>query len=154
MKLALPVLSLAVAAAVFLPALRAEEANFPGVQKAMPKEVFQAAGLGKLSEAERAALDEWIRGYSSRRSQEAARKAGADKANAITESKIAGPFSGFNERLPIVLENGAIYRVSQGKTAHYNPPIPSPRVFLIPTVMGMKMFIPATGDEIRVVKSN
>lgn len=119
----------------------------------MPAETYKAAGMAKLSPGERAALDEWIRGYSSRRSQEAARQAGADKAKAITESKISGAYAGFNERSIIVLENGDSYRVAQYSSSRNNP-IQSPRVFLIPTVLGIKMYIPATGDEFRVVKSN
>ncbi|MBS0659416.1 MAG: hypothetical protein JSR82_14340 [Verrucomicrobia bacterium] len=136
-----------------LPAARGSDPNFPGVEKAMPAETFKAAGLAKLSPGERAALDEWIRGYSARRSQEAARQAGVDKAKAITESKISGSYVGFNERSIIVLENGDSYRVAQYSSSRNNP-IQSPRVFLIPTMLGLKMFIPATGDEFRVVKSN
>lgn len=135
-----------------LGAARADE-SFPGVAKAMPAETYRAAGLARLTATERAALDEWIRGYTGRRTQEAARNAGKEKANAITESKIVGSFTGYNDRSVIVLENGAQYRVSQGRTS-FNQPVESPRVFLIPTMLGMKMFIPATGDEIRVVKVN
>lgn len=144
---------LAAFSVLIVPSALAADPSFPGVDKAMPAEVFKAAGMSKLSPTERAALDEWIRGYSARRSQEAARQAGADKAKAITESKVAGPYVGYNDRSVIVLENGDVYKVSQGKSSR-NDPVQSPRVFLIPTVMGMKMFIPATGDEMRVVKVN
>ncbi len=51
---------------------RAQNTDFPGVQKAMSPEAFEAAGLNKLSPDERARLDEFIRGYAATSTEKAA----------------------------------------------------------------------------------
>ena len=48
---------------VSLPAAEPETPAFPGVQKAMTPEQYEAAGLSKLDPAERAKLDEFIKNY-------------------------------------------------------------------------------------------
>src|SRR5947199_853797 len=53
----------------------AQNADFPGVEKAMSDKVFKAAGLDKLTPEERARLDEFSRSYTASANQEAAKVA-------------------------------------------------------------------------------
>ena len=68
-------------AAFALPTLAsAQNADFPGVQKAMSPQAYEAAGLNKLSAEERARLDEFIRGYAAASSEMAATAAVVEAA--------------------------------------------------------------------------
>jgi hypothetical protein len=158
------VLSL-VCACVFipLPFLRAQEAAqkaaFPGLRKAMSSEEYEAAGLQRLSADERAALDEFIRGYLSSSNERVAEKAAtaavdraveAHKAQApdVIQSRIVGPFSGYNGRTTFTLENGQRWAQSQRDSAYYRT-IDSPPVLIVKGQIGYRMYI-AGGGDIRV----
>src|SRR3954464_1963779 len=106
-------LSLLVLVASFGGVLAAEpEAPaFPGLEKSMTPEQYEAAGLSKLDPAERAKLDEFIRNYVSVSNDKVA-TAAVDKAfkekkvlaPEVIQSRIVGPFTGYNERTVFTLE--------------------------------------------------
>ena len=103
-----------------LPAAEAESAAFPGVQKAMTPEQYEAAGLSKLDPAERARLDEFIKNYVAVSNEKIATTA-VDKAvkenkvsaPEVIQSRIVGPFTGYNGRSVFLLENGQRWAQSQ-----------------------------------------
>ena len=108
----------------------AQNGNFPGVQKAMPAEAFAQAGLDKLSNEERARLDEFIRSYVAQKTQTAAtvaveRAVKEDKVKRIEpeviQSNIVGMFSGYDGRSKFILANGQVWRQSQQVTRSYPP---------------------------------
>ncbi len=130
-------------------------AEFPGVQKAMSPEDFEAAGLQKLDSTERARLDEFIRNYVSSSNQRVAAEA-VDKAvkerkvqaPEVIQSRIVGPFTGYNGRTTFTLENGQRWAQAQRDSAYF-PKIDSPPVIIVKGTIGYRMII-AGGGEIRV----
>ncbi|MDQ6940822.1 MAG: hypothetical protein M3119_11770 [Verrucomicrobiota bacterium] len=153
-------LSRILACAIILGAgpLRAEEKaiEFPGVEKSMSPKAFEEAGLNKLTPEERERLDDFIRRYVSSANQEAANAAveHAVKENKVSsqpqviESRIVGPFRGYNGRSRFTLENGQVWAQSQQVTRAY-PPTDSPPVIIVKGGWGWRMYI-LGGGEIRV----
>ena len=144
---------------VSLEAAEPESSPFPGLQKAMPAEDYEAAGLSKLEPAERAKLDEFIRKYVSV-SNERVATAAVDQAikdkkvsmPEVIESRIVGPFTGYTGRTIFTLENGQRWAQSQ-RDSRYIPKIDSPPVVIVKAGMGYRMHI-AGGGMIRVTKVN
>jgi hypothetical protein len=138
----------------------AQNAEFPGVQRAMSSEQFEAAGLNKLSAEERARLDEFIRGYAAATSEKAATaaidqatKEGKVKRNEpeIIQSNLVGRFTGYTGRSTFTLEDGSVWKQSQQVSRNF-PPVDSPPVIIVKgTAMlaGYRMYI-AGGGNIRV----
>jgi hypothetical protein len=157
MKRFIPFLCLLVALPVWLPGAEPETPAFPGVQKAMTPEQYDAAGLSKLDPAERAKLDEFIRNYVSVSNEKVATSA-VDKAikekkvsePEVIQSRIVGPFSGYNGRTVFTLENGQRWAQSQYDSAYF-PKIDSPPVVIVKAGLGYRMYI-AGGGAIRVSK--
>jgi hypothetical protein len=135
--------------------VRAEEkaAEFPGVEKSMSPKAFEDAGLNKLTPEERERLDDFIRRYVSSANQEAATAAvdQAVKSNKVPsqpqviESRIIGPFHGYNGRSRFTLENGQVWAQSQQVTRAYSP-IDSPPVIVVKGGWGWRMYILGGGD--------
>ncbi|MEY2481659.1 MAG: hypothetical protein QOG51_333 [Verrucomicrobiota bacterium] len=136
-----------------------ESSPFPGVQKAMSPEEYEAAGLQKLEAAERAKLDEFIRNYVAASNEKVATTA-VDKAvkenkvsaPEVIQSRIVGPFMGYNGRTIFTLENGQRWAQSQRDSAYF-PKIDSPPVVIVKAGFGYRMYI-AGGGAIRVTKVN
>ena len=159
MKRIIYLFSVLLASLVSLEAAESESTTFPGLQKAMTAEDYQAAGLSKLDAAERAKLDEFIRNYVSvsneRVATEAVDQAIKDKKVAMPEviqSRIVGPFTGYTGRTVFTLENGQRWAQSQ-RDSRYFPKIDSPPVVIVKAGMGYRMHI-AGGGMIRVSKVN
>jgi hypothetical protein len=148
---------LLLASLVWLPAAEPETPAFPGVQKAMTPEQYEAAGLSKLDATERAKLDEFIKNYVSVSNEKVATTA-VDKAikekkvsePEVIQSRIVGPFTGYNGRTVFTLENGQHWAQSQYDTAYY-PKMDSPAVTIIKAGFGYRMYI-AGASAIRVSK--
>jgi hypothetical protein len=129
--------------------------DFPGVEKAMTPADYEAAGLQKLDPAERAKLDEFIRSYVATSNEKVATEA-VDKAvkehkvqaPEVIQSKIVGPFTGYNGRTTFTLENGQRWAQSQRDSAYF-PKIDSPPVLIVKSGLGYRMYI-AGGGVIRV----
>jgi hypothetical protein len=140
-----------------LEAAEPETAPFPGVQKAMSPADYEAAGLSKLDPAERAKLDEFIRNYVAVSNEKVATSA-VDKAvkenkvsaPEVIQSRIVGPFSGYDGRTTFTLENGQRWAQSQRDSAYF-PKIDSPPVIIVKAGFGYRMYI-AGGGAIRVTK--
>lgn len=138
-----------------LKAAEPENPEFPGLQKAMTPADYEAAGLQKLEPAERAKLDEFIRNYVAVSNERVATTA-VDKAvkenkvsaPEVIQSRIVGPFSGYNGRTIFTLENGQRWAQSQRDTAYF-PKIESPPVVIVKAGFGYRMHI-AGGGSIRV----
>jgi hypothetical protein len=140
-----------------LQAAESESTPFPGVQKAMAPEDYEAAGLSKLEPEERAKLDEFIRNYvavsNDRVATSAVEKAVKEKkavAPEVIQSRIVGPFTGYNGRTVFLLENGQRWVQSQLEEAHF-PKIDNPPVVIVKAGFGYRMHI-AGGGAIRVSK--
>jgi hypothetical protein len=133
----------------------AQTAEFPGVQKAMSPQEYDAAGLQKLTPDERTRLDEFIRRFVSSSNQVAAEKA-VDRAvkekkaspPEIIQSRIVGPFTGFTGSTVFTLENGQRWRQSQ-PDSRYLPKVESPPVIIVKDQIGYRMYV-AGGGDVRV----
>jgi hypothetical protein len=138
-----------------LKAAQPENPEFPGVEKAMTPGDYEAAGLQKLDAAERAKLDEFIRTYVAASNERVATTA-VDKAvkenkvsaPEVIQSRIVGPFTGYNGRTTFTLENGQRWAQSQRDAARF-PKIDSPPVVIVKAGFGYRMHI-AGGGAIRV----
>ena len=138
-----------------LKAAEPENAEFPGVEKAMKPADYEAAGLQKLDPAERAKLDDFIRNYVAASNERVATTA-VDKAvkenkvsaPEVIQSRIVGPFTGYNGRTIFTLANGQRWAQSQRDSAYY-PKIESPPVIIVKAGFGYRMHI-AGGGAIRV----
>ena len=143
-------------ALVFLPIFAwTQTAEFPGVQKAMSPQEYDAAGLQKLTPDERARLDEFFRRFVASSNQVAAEKA-VDRAvkerkvtpPEIIQSRIVGPFTGFSGTSVFTLENGQRWRQSQ-PDSRYFPKVESPPVIIVKDTFGYRMYV-AGGGDVRV----
>jgi hypothetical protein len=141
----------AVIATVIASAGRAQDDNFRGLQQAMPADVYERAGLRKLTSDERAALDEFLRGYVAGKQQDAAAVAAASAVEQavkerkvqtpdVFESRIAGTFKGYGLRTLLPLENGQVWKPTNAEIVSYSP-MQSPAVVIYRDVFGHKMFI-------------
>jgi hypothetical protein len=133
----------------------AQGTEFPGIEKAMSPQDYDAAGLQKLTSEERARLDGFIRGFVASSNQVAAEKAvdRAVKERKVTppeviQSRIVGPFTGYKGDTTFTLENGERWRQSQPESGYF-PKIDSPPVLIIKGTIGYRMYI-AGGGDIRV----
>ncbi|HZE56785.1 MAG TPA: hypothetical protein VE031_02915 [Chthoniobacterales bacterium] len=148
---------LLLASLVSLPAAEPETPAFPGVQKAMTPEQYEAAGLSKLDATERAKLDEFIKNYVAVSNEKVATTA-VDKAvkekkvsePEVIQSRIVGPFTGYTGTTVFTLENGQRWAQSQRDSAYY-PKIDSPPVVIIKAGFGYRMYIQGA-SAIRVSK--
>ena len=67
----------------------ADNPTFPGFEKAMDPDTYQKAGLGKLTDAERATLNSFVRGYVATKQKDAATVAAAQAVDrAVKERKV------------------------------------------------------------------
>jgi len=157
MKIFVSSFCLLFASLLSLPAAEPETPAFPGLQKAMTPEQYEAAGLSKLEAAERAKLDEFIRNYVAVSNEKVATTA-VDKAvkenkvsaPEVIQSRIVGPFTGYTGRTVFTLENGQRWAQSQFDSAYF-PRIDSPPVIIVKAGFGYRMYI-AGGGAIRVTK--
>lgn len=108
-KLTFPLL---VTAFLLCPLTQARDNDFPGIEQLMSEEEFRAAGLHKLSPAEREALNRWLVGYTAedaqvlRHSSEEVRQAEQDIR---IEAEVKG-FRGWNGDTLFPLDNGQMWR--------------------------------------------
>src|SRR3954467_6899606 len=126
MKKFISLLSFVLLPLMSTPAAEPETPAFPGLQKAMTPEQYEAAGLSKLDPAERAKLDEFIKQYvavsNERVATTAVDKAVAEKkvqAPEVIQSRIVGPFTGYTGTTTFTLENGQRWAQSQRDSAYF-----------------------------------
>ena len=87
--------------------------DFPGIDKLMSAEEFEAAGLGKLSDSEREALDAWLLRYTAgeaetlRSTSEDVKAAGQE---ALVEARVRPPFKGWSGDTLFHLDNGQVWQ--------------------------------------------
>jgi hypothetical protein len=103
-----PVILLALCAACL-----AQAEDFPGIRKLMSPDEYEAAGLDKLSEAERKALDAWLLRYTAgeaetlRNTSDEVREA---KQEVRIEARVRAPFEGWSGDTLFYLDNGQVWQ--------------------------------------------
>jgi hypothetical protein len=129
----------------------AQSDKFSTLENAMPPDVYERAGLRKLTSEERAALDEFLRGYVAGKQQDAAAVASAAAVDQavkerrvqtpeVIESRIAGTFKGYGLRTLLPLANGQVWKPTNDEIVSYSP-MQSPSVVIYRDMFGYKMFI-------------
>mgnify|MGYP001820433922 FL=1 len=148
-------LSLALTAlALISPALAAEDRGaFPGVKALMTEQEYRAAGLDKLTGAEREALNRWLIRYTAEDSQ-VIYKENEEVIKAVEEQEILStilpPFNGWWGDTIFKLENGQVWQQRQGGNYPYRGE-PKPEVRITKNFMGFfRMELVANGKTVQV----
>lgn len=87
--------------------------DFPGIEKLMPREDFQRAGLDKLTPEELRALDAWLLRYTAGEAyvvQTTSEEVRAAAPAFRIEARIVGPFTGWSGQTLFQLDNGQVWR--------------------------------------------
>lgn len=108
-----PLLTSALLCAAFSAAPALATDAFPGVEKLMSTEQFEAAGLHKLTPAEREALDRWLVSYTAEEAPEMLRsnpEVRAAEESIRIEARIKQPFEGWSGDTLFYLDNGQVWR--------------------------------------------
>ena len=99
------------------------QGSFPGIEKLMTPEQYRAAGLDKLTEEERAALNLWLINYTAvdapviaDTSEELPK---ADEEHEL-HTTIKPPFNGWSGETVFYLDNGQIWRQRLDGRMHYS----------------------------------
>lgn len=152
MRLSLLASALLCAAFTTAPAL-AEDA-FPGMEKLMSAEQFEAAGLHKLTPAEREALDRWLLNYTAEEAPEMLRsnpEVRAAEESIRIEANIKPPFNGWTGDTLFYLDNGQVWRQRlRGRYFHRGD---DTAVVIEKNLLGFyKMTLTASGKSIGVTR--
>lgn len=104
-------------------AVLAAEDSFPGVEKLMSEQEFSAAGLDKLTPAEREALNDWLVRYTANEADFISAndpEVKEAKQNTTVSARLVNDFSGWAGKTYFYLDNGQIWQQRLGGTYHYN----------------------------------
>ncbi len=94
--------------------------NFPGIEQLMSEHEFKNAGLDKLSDSERQALDNWLVRYTAGEAQiliHSNKEVQKMERSHETHSSLLPPFDGWSGNTRFRLENGQIWQ--QRKRGNY-----------------------------------
>lgn len=123
----------------------ADAHEFPGIEKLMNKKEFSAAGLEKLSDEERDALNQWLIRYTAFEAAEITKK--VDEIKVVqtrgTRTTLKGKFMGWKGKTLFHLNNGQVWK--QRSSGRYYPPrmLVNPEVKVSKNALGY--------DELEVV---
>lgn len=129
----------------------AEDKGFEGLRKAMNPEIYERAGLSKLTPSERTVLDDFLRRYVSGKQKDAATVAAAQAVDRavkerkvrppeLTESRISGPYTGYGPKTFFHLTNGQTWKPTNDDVVNSSP-VQAPLVIIYKDMFGYKMFI-------------
>lgn len=129
-----------------------EAKTFPGIEALMSPQEYKAAGLDKLSPAEREALDSFLIRYTAEdssallRNDEEVKKA-AEEQEIV--SVIQQPFNGWSGETIFLLENGQVWKQRYSGRYHYSGS--SPEVRITRNFMGFfRMELVESGKTVQV----
>lgn len=112
--------------------VKAEDSDFPGIQKLMSAEEFRAAGLNKLNETQLRSLDAWLLRFTAgeaemlQQSSTAVREVGKDFA---VDARLADGFTGWSGETRFTLDNGQVWQQRlNGRYSYTGPPNPAVRI--------------------------
>ncbi len=148
----MPRLLLSLALSGFIAATIAQDNSFPGIEGLMSAEQYKAAGLDKLTPAERDALNDWLLNYTAvdapamLRDNEEVKE--AEQSHEVHAS-IKQPFKGWSGETIFYLDNGQVWRQRLQGNMHYRGD--DNRVVIKKNFMGFyKMTHLATGKSVGV----
>ena len=100
-----------------------DDSQFPGVKGLMSAQEYEDTGLGKLTDAEREALDQWLIRYTAweaatmRQTVEEVKE--ADKEFELTAT-IKQPFKGWSTKTYFYLDNGQVWQQRSAGRYYYS----------------------------------
>ena len=102
--------------------LRAESGQFPGVEKLMTAKEYREAGIDKLSDEEREALNQWLIKYTAFEATTIKKTVKEVQVveNIGTRTTLKGKFTGWNGKTLFHLNNGQVWK--QRSSGRYYPP--------------------------------
>jgi hypothetical protein len=129
------------------------EDAFLGIERLMTAEEFRDAGLTKLTEDEKAALDQWLIRYTAGEAemlQSTSEVVQEAKKDLSVESRITGDFTGWTGETYFELENGQLWQQRLSGRYRYEGPA-NPRVRIERNWLGFyRMTLVDTGRSIGV----
>ena len=132
--------------------LAQEKASFPGIEALMSEHEYQAAGIDKLTAAERDALNRWLVRYTAEDSQvllntdEQVKQAVAEQE---TLAIIQQPFDGWSGDTIFRLDNGQVWQ--QRRRGNYRYMGSRPQVRISRNIMGFyRMELVENGKSVQV----
>lgn len=163
-------------------ALGVARAAQPPFSASLSPEDFAAAGLGKLTPAERAHLDALIRGQRAAAppaavaapvAAAAAEKPAASASSSLlgrakvlltpgtqveyaaVEGRLAGTFTGWEGKAVFTLKDGQRWQIANPGSSYFGPPLVEPAVRLTPAPLGtFWLQIEGVGQRVKVVPLN
>jgi hypothetical protein len=104
------------------PLLAQDEASFPGIEALMTAQEYEAAGIDKLTDTEREALNHWLIRYTVEdskvllRTDEEVKKAAQEQE---ILASIQPPFKGWSGDTIFTLDNGQVWQQRRGGNYHH-----------------------------------
>ena len=129
----------------------AQGTAFDGLEKAMDRDTYERAGVGKLTSDERAVLDGFIRDYVAGKQKDAAAVAATEAIDRavkekkvslpeVIESNIVGTYKGYGLRTIFRLANGESWKPTNADIVVHSA-LENPKVVITRDGFGYKMFI-------------
>jgi hypothetical protein len=152
MKILTPILLLATLLAATGSSIAQDGKSFPGIESLMTAEEYKAAGMDKLTPAERDALNSFLIRYTAEDS-EVMRNTDEDVIKAVEEqeilSSIKPPFKGWSGNTVFRLENGQTWQ--QRRRGNYKHMGTDTRVRITKNFMGFhRMEMVDSGKSVQV----
>ena len=104
------------------PLLAEDDASFPGIEALMTAQEYEAAGIDKLTDAERDALNRWLIRYTVEDSKVLLRTDEEVKKAAQEQEILAAiqpPFKGWSGDTIFTLDNGQVWQQRRGGNYHH-----------------------------------
>jgi hypothetical protein len=104
------------------PLLAQDDASFPGIEALMTAQEYEAAGIDKLTDTEREALNHWLIRYTVEdskvllRTDEEVKKAAQEQE---ILASIQPPFKGWSGDTIFTLDNGQVWQQRRGGNYHH-----------------------------------
>ncbi len=133
--------------------LMAQKSSFPGIEKLMTSEEYEAAGLDKLSTSEREALNQWLIRYTAEDSQ-VLLNTDEEVIQAVEEQEILARmddgFKGWSGETVFRLDNGQVWQQRRRGNYKYNGPA-NPEVRITKNFMGFfRLELVESGKSVQV----
>jgi hypothetical protein len=104
------------------PLLAQDDASFPGIEALMTAQEYEAAGIDKLTDTEREALNHWLIRYTVEDSKVLLRTDEEVKKAAQEQEILAAiqpPFKGWSGDTIFTLDNGQVWQQRRGGNYHH-----------------------------------
>lgn len=133
---------------------QAKENEFPSIREWMTREEFRQSGLGKLTQAELAILDDWLWRFANHVAEHVRNESVSEQQPRtldtpnVVESRIDGDFSGWEGETVFRLTNGQVWQQVQFAYRYHYAFMP--KVMIVRTDAGYRMTVDGVSGSILV----